>query len=80
MNLYVYYQVSPGDHAAGRAAAEFILRHVLAETGIGGRLLHRRDRPDTWMEVYEGIDGDADFERVPGAVRHVERFVPFEQR
>lgn len=48
-----------------------------------GRWLHRRDDPSTYMEVYEGVKDETNFERLLeregaklGVQRRVERFVP----
>ena len=91
-SVYVYYRVPQQTSAAVRAAVGRILEAVAALAGVRGRLLRRRDQPDTWMEVYEGIRDDAAFDRVleaavagsgfaeasAGAARHAERFVPLE--
>lgn len=54
-SIYIYYKVNAGNEAAVRTAAQELLKRVAAATGIQGRLLCRRDKPETWMEVYEGI-------------------------
>ena len=85
--LYIYYRVHDTDAAIERAHA---MQHALAaQSGIRGRLLQRRDDPDTLMEIYTGITDVAAFEAAlaaavtacgldtliqPGAARHVERF------
>jgi len=92
LSVYVYYQVPADNAATARTAARRILDEVAAVAGVRGRLLCRRDRDDTWMEVYEGIADTSAFERAlqeavaasgftvaaAGAVRHTERFVPLE--
>jgi hypothetical protein len=54
-SLYIYYKVSPGREKSVRAAAQDLFKSIAAATGVEGRLSCRRDKPDTWMEVYEGI-------------------------
>lgn len=54
-SIYIYYKVTPQNEKAVRAAAESLLKAVAATTGIEGRLMCRRDKPDTWMEIYEGV-------------------------
>ena len=54
-HVYVYYRLA-GDPRGGRArAVAALLADVEARTGVGGRLLVRRDDPRTWMEVYEPV-------------------------
>ena len=90
-SVYVYYKVRSTDVVAAWDAAGKILNHVQQVTGVRGRLMHRRDEPDTWMEVYEGIADESQFDRALeaavaasgfgkaiGAIRHTERFVPLE--
>jgi hypothetical protein len=88
-NLYVYFKAPPTADVPGRVRA--MQEDVARETGVRGRLMRRRDNPETWMEVYEDV-GDFDtFEsRLAAAAdrhavadvlkdgerRHVERFVP----
>ena len=87
LSYYIYYRV------AQPAQAQALVRHIQAtlkaNTGIGGRLLRKRDDPSTWMEIYEGV-GDIDvFEQclaaavqaadfaavlITGSVRHMECF------
>jgi Domain of unknown function (DUF4936) len=87
-NLYVYFKAPPDADVAPRVRA--MQAELASETGVQGRVMRRRDRPETWMEVYENI-GDFDgFETrlaaaadrhgvaallQPGERRHVERFV-----
>jgi hypothetical protein len=35
---------------------------VLRQTGVRGRLMHRRDDPAPWMEIYEGISDEQAFD------------------
>lgn len=88
-SYYIYYRANA---AAGEVrAAVAAMQAVLArDTGVRGRLLHRRDDATTWMEVYEGVADAARFESAlaaavgqfelrallaPGAQRHIEHFV-----
>lgn len=61
-NYYVYYRVAPdqAERASGVVAA--LQNDVLAQTGVRGRLMHRRDDPSTWMEIYEGISDEHAFD------------------
>ena len=40
---------------------EELQRLLAARTGVKGRLLCRRDKPETWMEVYEPVAEDTEF-------------------
>ena len=60
-SIYIYYKVTPLNEAAVRARATELLKQVAASTGIQGRLLCRRDKPETWMEVYEGVSNPESF-------------------
>ncbi len=60
LNYYIYYRVNPHYEAEASAAVKQIQFKLEAETGIEGRLLHKRGEPLLWMEVYEGVAaGDA---------------------
>jgi hypothetical protein len=65
-HIYVYYRLQ-GDPASARAAVARQFADIEARTGVGGRLLERRDDPLTWMEVYEPVFRPAAFLRVLGA-------------
>ena len=66
-SYYIYYKVAPARADAERAAVTEMQRTLAGRTGITGRLLCRRDKPDTWMEIYENVsDGDA-FEAALGS-------------
>ena len=71
-------------HGRARAAAVGALQRELSDaTGIGGRLLRRRDDETTWMEIYESVPDGARFEaklaelgrpaRHSGAARRTDR-------
>jgi len=90
VSLFVYYRVAAQQDFAVRERVSAIQSDVLAETGVSGRLLRRRDDPTTWMEIYEPIADIDQLEQAlhtalerhgfdallaPGDVRHAERFV-----
>lgn len=59
-NYYVYYRVALDQSERARGVVAALQDEVLAQTGVRGRLMHRRDDPATWMEIYEGVaDGHA---------------------
>lgn len=62
LNYYIYYRVPPGNAAPARAAVVAMQRALSEATGIGGRLLRRRDDETTWMEVYESVPDGPSFE------------------
>jgi hypothetical protein len=61
-SFYIYYKVAAQNADKVRAAALELQRAVLHATGIPGRLMCRRDQPDTWMEIYEGVADAAAFQ------------------
>jgi Domain of unknown function (DUF4936) len=88
VHYFVWYEIA-GDAAAARAAIDAMMADIARATGVTGRLLVRRDRSATWMEIYEGVADPAGFERemadacvrhevarlLLGGARHVEAFV-----
>jgi hypothetical protein len=54
-NYYVYYRVALDQVERARGVVAALQDDVLARTGVRGQLMHRRDDPATWMEIYEGI-------------------------
>jgi hypothetical protein len=81
-SYYIYYRVEAGRLPGLRADIERLLGAVERATGVRGRWMCRRDKPDTYMEVYENVADDAAFEALIereaaglGLERHVERFV-----
>lgn len=60
-SYYVYYRVSDPRQANPVLTRLFELMDTRA--GVRGRLLVRRDQPDLWMEIYEGVDQPAQFEQ-----------------
>ena len=86
MNYYVYYKIAPERVAETGSQVQALFKIIEGKTGIRGRWMHRRDDPTTYMEVYEGVEGDdeglAAFEALLeregaklGVPRKVERFV-----
>lgn len=61
-NYYVYYRVPVENAGRARAAVGALQRQLTSTTGIGGRLLRRRDDETTWMEIYENVADAARFE------------------
>ena len=81
-SYYIYYRVVPARLPALRDEVERLLAAVERATGVRGRWMRRRDKPDTYMEVYEDVRDEGAFEALLareaaglGLVRHVERFV-----
>lgn len=62
LNYYVYYRVPPGNGERARAEVASLQLELAGATGIGGRLLRRRDDETTWMEIYEGVEDAQRFE------------------
>jgi len=61
-SYYIYYRVPPRNAATARAAVDTVQRELAEATGVGGRLLRRRDDETTWMEIYESVPDGARFE------------------
>ncbi len=59
---YVYYRVPAENAKRARAAVGALQRQLTSITGIGGRLLRRRDDETTWMEIYENVADPVRFE------------------
>ena len=88
VHYYVWYRVIAASPEARRAITA-LQDDLAASTGIHGRVLVRRDDPQTWMEIYESVAAPAQFEPALDAavtrhraadfaherVRHVETFV-----
>jgi hypothetical protein len=92
VNFYIYYRVPAKNAGRARAAVNALQREFFDITGIGGRLLRRRDDETTWMEIYENVPDTARFEAeivklverhglaallVPGSFRKQEVFRTF---
>ncbi len=70
-SYYIYYRVPAENAARARTAVSALQRELSDMTGIGGRLLRRRDDEVTWMEIYENVQDGARFEA--GLAELVER-------
>jgi len=62
LNFYIYYRVPAQNAERARVAVNALQRELSEITGIGGRLLRRRDDETTWMEIYENVQDAARFE------------------
>jgi hypothetical protein len=87
LSYFVYYRVTQPQLAA--IAVRGMQSELLANSGVSGRLLAKRDQPGLWMEVYEGVQDasafEAELDRLiaamkldgfvePGSRRHTECF------
>ena len=63
-SFYIYYEINAQNEDRVRAAARALQQTIADATGVQGRLLCRRDKTRTWMEVYEGVQDAAAFESV----------------
>jgi hypothetical protein len=82
VKYYIYYKLDPARAAALRTEIERFFDLVERECGVRGRWMRRRDDPETYMEVYEGVADERRFEALLereapelGLQRMVERFV-----
>jgi hypothetical protein len=87
-HFFIWYEIA-GDPRTARTAVDAMMAEVARATGIHGRLLMRRDRPTTWMEIYADVADAPGFEHaiaeaalhnalaqhIGGGARHVEAFV-----
>jgi hypothetical protein len=64
---YVYYRVAPGIGASARDRVRAAQADITAATSVANRLLTKRDEPDLWMEVYEGVADAGSFEHALAA-------------
>ena len=68
-SYYIYYRIDPSRTAAAQQRIDRLLDAVKAGTGISGRVLKKCREPNLWMEVYENVADEAEFERaMAGAV------------
>lgn len=59
-HYYIYYRVDATQTGRCAVAAQMLLERMHDKTGIQGRLLRKRNEPQLWMEIYEGVaDGDS---------------------
>lgn len=84
---YIYYRVAQPQQAG--VAVRDMQSELQVRSGVRGRLLTKRDEPEMWMEVYEGVNDapafEAELDRLiaatklvgflaPGSRRHTEYF------
>jgi hypothetical protein len=65
---YIYYRIPAERVAEAKRIVSALQAELLQETGVQGRLLHRRDDPSTWMEIYEGVADEKAFHGALDAV------------
>ncbi len=61
-SYYIYYRVVHDKAEACEAKIRELLAAVEKTTGLTGRLLKKRGEPLLWMEVYEHVRDEAQFE------------------
>jgi hypothetical protein len=61
-SYYVYYRINCDRGADAEKAVLQLLDALKQSTGVAGRLLKKRAEPALWMEVYENVRDDAQFE------------------
>ena len=61
-SYYIYYRVPAGNAVRAREVISALQRELSEATGVGGRLLRRRDDETTWMEIYESVHDSSRFE------------------
>jgi hypothetical protein len=62
LSYYIYYRVPAENARRARTAVDALQRELSDNTGVGGRLLRRRDDDTTWMEIYENVPDAVRFE------------------
>ena len=92
---YIYYRVQPERADACEPLVRELLAAVRKATGVAGRFMKKRGEPNLWMEIYENVSDDAQFEweladaagrlkiqdfLLPGSARYVECFEDMEKR
>ena len=85
MNYYVYYRIEPSRLRELWPLVQQLFLEIEQQTGIRGRWMRRRDDPTTYMEVFEGVKDEGEFEKLLasasarlGVQRKVERFISAE--
>lgn len=63
-HYYIYYRVSPKNAAEAETLVRSMQARLACRSGVGGRLLKKRDEPGLWMEIYEDVDEPERFERL----------------
>jgi hypothetical protein len=62
LGYYVYYRIALDQAERARGVVAALQDDVLAQTGVRGRLMHRRDDASTWMEIYESVSDEQAFD------------------
>ncbi len=62
VGYYIYYRIAADQAENARRIVAALQEDLRGHTGVSGRLLHRRDDPSTWMEIYEGISDERAFD------------------
>ena len=60
-SFYIYYRVAAGTYALARERVGVLQERVRRESGVRGRLLHKRGEDDLWMEIYEPVPDETAF-------------------
>lgn len=61
MDYFVWYRVER-DEPDTELLVRTMMARVACRAGIAPRLLRKRDEAGLWMEIYEGVADDLDFE------------------
>lgn len=61
-SYYIYYRVDAAQAGTCAAAVQKLLSAVQKHTGIQGRVLKKRNEPLLWMEIYEPVADETQFE------------------
>ena len=62
LGYYIYYRIAAGQAENAKRIVAALQEDLRGQTGVSGRLLHRRDDPATCMEIYEGITDEPAFD------------------
>lgn len=62
LGYYIYYRVAADRTESARRIVAALQEDLRTQTGVSGRLLHRRDDPATWMEIYEAVSDEQAFD------------------
>ena len=77
LSYYIYYKVAPDNFERVKAVVHQLQSDIASATGVQGRLQCRRDKPETWMEIYEGISDSAVFEAALHSALQRTRFMDY---
>ena len=62
-HFYVWYRVQAGKETEAETAVRSLQARLACRIGAAGRLLKKRDAPETWMEIYENVAEPQGFKR-----------------